>query len=84
MPDKKWFDELTDRITRLLPEAGALGDELRTSLRQLLQTSLASLNVLTREEFDAQAQALRRAEQRIAELEIELTRLEALIESQQS
>lgn len=84
MQDKKWIDELTDRIAALLPQAGELGEEIRTGLRQLLQSSLAGLNVLTREEFDAQERALRRAEERIAALEEELKRLEEKVRQGQS
>lgn len=82
MPDHHWLDELIERIARLRPQAGELGDEFRTTLRQLLQSSLGKLNVLTRDEFDAQLRALERAEQRIAALEQELSRLESLVREQ--
>ena len=46
----------------------------------VLQKGFASLDLLTREEFDAQAAALARAEERLAHLEQEMARLEALVE----
>jgi BMFP domain-containing protein YqiC len=48
---------------------------LRTKIEQLLKSSFASLDLLSREEFDTQRQALDRAEQRIKELEQTLTKL---------
>lgn len=76
MNDRVWLDDLTDRISRVLPKAGELGNDLRTTLRQVLQSSLEQLDVMTREEFESQVRALERAEQRIAQLESQLTALE--------
>jgi BMFP domain-containing protein YqiC len=44
-----------------------------------LQKGFARLELLTREDFEAQAAALAKAEQRIVELEQEMSRLEALL-----
>jgi BMFP domain-containing protein YqiC len=48
----------------------------------MLQKAFASLDLLTREEFAAQSAALARAEERLAHLEQEMTRLEALVKEQ--
>ena len=76
MIDRVWLDDLTDRISRVLPKAGELGSDLRTTLRQVLQSSLERLDILTREEFEGQLRALERAEQRITELEARVRELE--------
>jgi len=80
MINKQFFEDLTQQIARLLPQAEAAGDEAKKTVNAVLQKGFASLDLLTREEFDAQAAALARAEERLTHLEKELTRLEALVE----
>lgn len=77
MLDKQFLDNLTQRITRLLPRAGELGEDVRQSIKQLLQRSLGELNILTQAEFDDRVRSLERAEQRIRELESQLAGLES-------
>lgn len=80
MHDKHFLNELSDKLASLLPKAEALGGEMKEELTSKIQTqlknSLSSLDVVSREEFDAQASLLLRAEQRIAELELRLEHLE--------
>lgn len=76
MKDISWLDELAERISQGLARGGEVTAELRTTVKQLLRSGMSNLNILTREEFDAQVRALQRAEQRIAELEEELQALE--------
>ena len=80
MISKQFFEDLTQQIARLLPQAEAAGDEVKKTVNAVLQKGFASLDLLTREEFDAQAAALARAEERLAVLEKEMVRLEALLE----
>jgi BMFP domain-containing protein YqiC len=80
MITKQFFEDLAQQITRLLPQAEAAGEEAKRAMSAVLQEGFASLDLLTREEFEAQAAALARAEARLAQLEQEMTRLEALIE----
>lgn len=70
------LDEISQRMASLLPMAEELSSEAKSKLSQTLKKALADMDILSREEFDAQADALRRAEQRIAELETGLARLE--------
>lgn len=70
-------DELMDRISHVLPQATALRGEAKTQLHAALQQVFAKMDLLTREEFAAQQRALERAEQKIAELELIVTALEA-------
>ncbi len=69
MLDNNFLRELAQRLSAILPMAEELSGELRTKIEQLLKQSFAELDLLSREEFDAQSKALRRAEQRIQELE---------------
>ena len=70
------LDEIGQRMASLLPMAEELSSDAKAKLNQTLKKALADMDILSREEFDAQADALRRAEQRIDELETSLARLE--------
>ena len=75
MFNKKFLEDLSGRLSTLLPMAEEVREEMRTKIEQLLKSSFASLDLLSREEFDAQRQSLERAERRIQELEDTLARL---------
>ena len=79
MINKQFFEDLAQQITRLLPQAEAAGEEAKKAMSAVLQKGFASLDLLTREEFEAQSAALARAEARLEALEQEMTRLEALV-----
>ena len=82
MINKQFLEDLTQQLTRLLPQAEAAGEEARTAMAAVLQKAFASLDLLTRDEFEAQSAALARAEERLAQLEQEVARLEALMKEQ--
>ena len=79
MTNKNFLDDISDKVASLLPKAEALGSEMKGELNEKIQSaiksSMESLDVVTREEFDAQAAMLARAEARVADLE---ERIEAL------
>jgi len=75
MFDKSFFEDLSSQLSKLLPMAEEVREELRTKIEQQLKKSFAALDLLSREEFDAQASALKRAEARIQELEATLAEL---------
>ncbi len=79
MINKQFLEDLTQQLTRLLPQAEAAGEEARKAMAAVLQKAFASLDLLTRDEFEAQSAALARAEERLAQLEQEVARLEALM-----
>ncbi len=84
--DKRLLDELSARLADLMPAANELRQETRTKVEQTLKHRLKELDVLTREEFDAQTRALDKAQQRVTELETLLATLEsrlAMLEQQQ-
>lgn len=68
-PPPPW--EFFNQINALAGESGLKG-EVDRSMRSLARSALDKLDVVGREEFDAQAEALRRANARVAELEAEL------------
>ena len=75
MFNSKFVEDLSARLSAMIPLAGEVREELRTKIEQLLKNSFAGLDLLSREEFDAQRTALERAEKRIKELEESLSEL---------
>ena len=60
MLDFRTLETMAEKISGLLPaDARVLRDEFRTNVRVLLETTLARMDLVTREEFDAQAAMLR-------------------------
>ena len=85
--DKRLLDELSAHLAGLIPAANELRHETRSKVEQTLKHGLKGLDILTRDEFDAQARALDRAQQRVTELEKLIADLEsrlAALEQQQN
>ena len=84
MLDNSFLKDLSDRLVALLPAAESLRDDIRNQIEQTLKKAFASLDLLTREEFDAQVQSLERSKQRIEELENLVTELEKHLDTMNS
>ena len=82
--DKKFFDQVSERVAAILPQAEALGknvrEEVKNRVEEQLKSSLGSLNVISKDEFEAQSAALQRAQIRIEDLEKKIAQLEIEIE----
>lgn len=76
MVDKNFFDELSQQISRLLPAANAMGEDIKKSVSAAMQSSFQKMDLVTREEFEAQVTALQRAQEKIAAMEAVINRLE--------
>ena len=77
MIDLKQLESVVERITAVLPEdARVLRDEFKANLRPLLEGLLERLELVTREEFDAQTRVLERTRAKLEALEREVERLE--------
>jgi len=81
MLDNNAFQELSRRLSALLPAAEGVREELRTKIEQTLKKGFAEMNLMTQEDFQAQAVSLQRAQQRIDELEGEIRKLEERLDS---
>ena len=81
MLDNSFLKDLSDRLVTLLPAAESLRDDVRNQIEQTLKKAFASLDLLTREEFNAQVQSLERSKQRIEELENLVTELEEKLDA---
>lgn len=77
MIDLKMIESMSERIGALLPaDFGALRTEFKTNVKAVLEASLARMDVVTREEFDAQSALLRRTREKLDKLEKQLSALE--------
>ena len=70
------LDELTKRLAELTPKGERFRTKLHSKIESTLRTGFSEFGVLTKQEFDAQIVALKRAESRVQELEVQLEKLE--------
>ena len=78
MIDLRKIEEIVEGIAKVLP-AGTeqVRAEIRDSVRVVLESSFARMNLVTREEFDAQTALLRRTREKLDELEAVIAAMEA-------
>lgn len=75
--DPKTLDDLARRLSESLPPGlAAVRDDLERNFRAVLQSGLARLDLVSRQEFDVQAGVLRRSRERLEQLERRLAALE--------
>ena len=74
MTQQAIFAELAKRLGEVLPGKPATED-LEKSVKTVAQSVLSRLELVTREEFDAQQAVLARTRERLQQLEAELLRL---------
>ncbi|HWW33154.1 MAG TPA: accessory factor UbiK family protein [Steroidobacteraceae bacterium] len=71
------IDELARRLLERVPPAlRAVQQDLETSFRAVLRERLSKLDLVTRDEFDAQTRVLERTRARLEALEAKLAALE--------
>jgi BMFP domain-containing protein YqiC len=76
--DPRLIDDLARRLAGSVPEGMlALRRDLEQNFKGVLQSQLASLDLVTREEFDVQANVLKRTREKLAALEQRLAGLES-------
>lgn len=75
--DAEQLDELSARLTALLPEGlKGVRDDLERNFRAVLQAGMQKFELVTRDEFDAQSAVLRRTRERVRALEAQVAELE--------
>jgi ubiquinone biosynthesis accessory factor UbiK len=77
-PPPPW--ELLQQVSALVGGSGIKG-EVDKGMRSLAQSALSRLDMVSREEFDAQTEILRRTRSRVAALEATLEELTREMES---
>ncbi len=71
------LEQLSRRISSLIPgDLKHMQGDIENNIRNLLQTSLTKMNLVTREEFDVQSAVLQRTRTKLEALEKRLNQLE--------
>jgi BMFP domain-containing protein YqiC len=74
MLDKKLLDDINERMKSVIAQSPVA--DIEKNLRVLLAGWFSRLDLVTREEFDVQREVLRRAQDRLVQLEARLAELE--------
>lgn len=75
MLNAKVFEDLSAKVSAALDNSPA--KDIEKNMRALLAQGFSRLDLVTREEFDIQAQVLARAREQLTALEARVTELEA-------
>ena len=74
MLNPKMLDELSKKVSEVLAQSPA--KDIEKNARALLTSLFARLDLITREEFDVQQEVLKRAREKLAEMEKRVAELE--------
>ncbi len=77
--DTKVLDEIGRRVDDLI--ANTPVEDVQKNLRALMSGWFARLDLVTREEFDAQQSVLQRTREKLAQMEARVTELERVLGS---
>jgi BMFP domain-containing protein YqiC len=76
--DPKIIDDLARRLADSMPDSlKAFQKDMDQNFKAVLQSGLARIDLVTREEFDVQAGVLRRTREKLEALEARLAAMEA-------
>lgn len=76
MLDPKKIEDITRQIGSVIPpQLKQFADDFENKTKQILQQKLASLDFVSREEFDVQRQVLLRTREKVEQLEQQLAAL---------
>lgn len=77
MIDPKKIEQIARQVHESMPKGiRDFGEDVEKKIRQVLQSQLTRLDLISREEFDVQTQVLLRTREKLALLEQRLTELE--------
>ncbi|AMG30574.1 cytoplasmic protein [Grimontia hollisae] len=77
MFDPKKLEQIAKQIHESMPKpVKDLGNDVEQKVREVIQSQLAKLDVVSREEFDVQTQVLLRTRQKLTEMEQKLAEFE--------
>jgi len=77
MIDPKKIEEMARQIQNAMPSGiKNLGEEVEKKIRQVLQSQLNKLDMVSREEFEVQTKVLMRTREKLGALEEKLSQLE--------
>lgn len=76
MNDSPKFEDLAKKLYTSLPQSlQNFEQEIQQKFKEILQSALSHLDVITREEFDVQTKVLARTREKVEALEIQLAEL---------
>jgi BMFP domain-containing protein YqiC len=77
MKDKNFLNDLASRLSKALPESmQKMQKDLEKNFHVILQSAFNKMDLVTRDEFDAQTKVLARSRKKIEELENKVEKLE--------
>ena len=75
--DRPTLDELARKLAESVPGSiKTVGDEMERNFKSLLQSAMARMDLVTREEFDVHMAVLARTREKLGALEARLAELE--------
>lgn len=78
MMNTQFFEDLSNKIKEMYADSPA--EDMGRNVHALLQGAFTKLELVTREEFDIQAEILRKTREQLTELEQQLAEIEARLE----
>lgn len=82
MLSQKTWEDLSAKIREIIEKSPA--KDLEKNMRAMMESVFTRLNLVTREEFDVQAQVLSRTREKLTELEAKIDELETKGRNQES
>ena len=80
----KDVEDIVNKLSALLPEGmQSVKSDIESNFKAVLQSAFAQMDLVTREEFDVQAQVLLRTREKLEALEKTLEAIEAKISESQ-
>lgn len=85
MIDQKFFNDLGKQVDALIPEdVKHISADLDKNIKTLIQSAFTKIDLVTREEFDAQTKVLARSREKLERLEKQIQELEQAIANQKA
>lgn len=82
MDDQPFIDRIMAEVRQRVPMAGDIAGEVEHNLRAVLSEAISRLDLISREEFDAQQRVLTRTRERLEALEQEVAELERRLDEE--
>ena len=77
MFNPKKLEEIAKQVSDVLPVGvKSFGEDVDRKIKQVLQSQLGKLDMVSREEFDVQTHVLLRTREKLAEMEVKFAELE--------
>lgn len=85
MIDPKKLEQIARQVQESMPKGiREFGEDMEKKIRQILQSQLGKLDLVSREEFDLQTQVLLRTREKLALLEQRMSELEAKVSGREA